>query len=356
MSQLSILRILPLLTLAHPLAVLARSAVPVVPMTLGQSYVGSLTPSPTNPSGEVCYGLSVEPDTRITLKVKTVGVGILKFALYDRTKTLRFFHNDVSNNSESARATPADSRFSFPVVSEVSQLCLTTTNPRRGQQYDFTATGKPARKSKSRIAVRLVERPNSISSPQQLLASPIAAKTPPDPRVQIPPSPIGEPYCYVGTWQINDLAAYWLPSIQTFTQAKATEPQMLGYAKVTINKDGNAIFEAFDLEQKFTLKTTTGARIDKIGLGLSGSATARFQVNSDSTLTFNSQNYQRLTNKVNLGTNIKLTGDRLFMPFGDRDLPPVKLPYKCLDRDNITLKILLPTGQKVIPISLKRLN
>ena len=356
MSQLSILRILPLLTLAHPLVVSARHTAPVVPMTLGRSYIGSLTPSPTNPSGEVCYGLSVEPDTRITLKVKTVGVGIVKFALYDRSKTLRFFHNDVSNKSEFARVNPADSRFSFPVVSEVSQLCLTTTNPNQGQQYDFTATGKPARKSKSRIAVRLVDRANSVPPPQQILSSPIAAKIPPAPKVEIPPSPIGEPYCYVGTWQINDLAAYWLPSIQTFSQAKATEPQMLGYAKVTINKDGNAVFEAFDLEQKFTLKTTDGARIDKIGLGLSGNATARFQVNSDSTLTFNSQNYQRLTTKVNLGKNIKLTGDRLFMPFGDRDLPPVKLPYKCLDRDNITLKILLPTGQKVIPISLKRLN
>ena len=345
MSQLSILRILLLLSiLASPLTVLARRAVPVLPMTLGQTYSGSLTPSPSNPEGEVCYGLSVEPGTRIALKVKTTGVGILKFALYDKAKALRFFHNDVSNRDRDGR-NPADSRFSFPVVSEVSQLCLTTTSPERGQQYDFIATGKSSRKSKSRIALRLVDRANPTPAPlsrsERLHPALVQAST--APKVEIPPAPLGEPYCYVGTWQINDLATYWLPSVQTFTQAKVTEPQMLGYAKITIDKNGSAVFEAFDLEQKFTLKTKeTGTKIDKIGLGMSGNATARFQVNADSTLTFSSQNYQRLTTKVNLGNNVKLTGDRLFMLFGDRDLPPVKLPYKCLDRDNITLKIPLP--------------
>ncbi len=358
MSQLSILRILPLLILVSPLTALARHAAPVLPMTLGQPYTGSLTPTPSNPEGEVCYGLSVEPDTRITLKVKTTGVGILKFALHDKTKALRFFHNNVSNSDRPDRDRAADSRFSFPVVSEVSQLCLTTTSPHHGQQYDFVATGKSGRKSKSRIALRLVDRANPTPNPQRLGSNVFTtAQTPTAPKVDIPPPPSGEPYCYVGTWQINDLATYWLPSVQTFTQAKVTEPQMLGYAKVTIHKDGNAVFEAFDVEQKFTLKTKeTGVKIEKIGLGMSGNATARFQVNADSTLTFSSQNYQRLTTKVNLGNNLKLTGDRLFMLFGDRDLPPVKLPYKCLDRDNITLKIPLTTGQKLIPISLKRIN
>jgi hypothetical protein len=365
MSQRSILLILPLLPiLASPLNTLARYAAPVVPMTLGQTYTGSLTPSPSNPEGEVCYGLSVEPGTRIALKVKTTGVGILKFALYDKAKALRFFHNNnVSNSDAPTDKRPdgpysADSRFSFPVASEVSQLCLTTTSPHHGQKYDFIATGKSGRKSKSRIALRLVDRANPIPAPPPLrIVAPAIVQAPTSPKVEIPPPPLGEPYCYVGTWQINDLATYWLPSVQTFTQAKVTDPQMLGYAKITIHKDGNAVFEAFDLEQKFTLKTKeTGAKIDKIGLGMSGNATARFQVNADSTLTFNSQNYQRLTTKVNLGNNVKLTGDRLFMLFGDRDLPPVKLPYKCLDRDNITLKIPLPTGQKLIPISLKRIN
>lgn len=354
MSQRSILPILLLLPiLASPLTALARGAVPVLPMTLGKTYTGSLTPSPSNPEGEVCYGLSVEPNTRITLKVKTTGVGILKFALYDKAKALRFFHNDVSNRDGHNLA---DSRFSFPVVSEVSQLCLTTTSPHHGQQYDFIATGKSGSKSKSRIALRLVDRANPAPQRRGAVAPAIVQATT-SPKVEVPPPPLGEPYCYVGTWQIADLATYWLPSVQTFTQAKVTEPQMLGYAKITIDKNGSAVFEAFDVEQKFTLKTKeTGAKIDKIGLGMSGNATARFQVNADSTLTFSSQNYQRLTTKVNLSNNVKLTGDRLFMLFGDRDLPPVKLPYKCLDRDNITLKIPLSIGQKLIPISLKRIN
>lgn len=359
MSKFSILRILPLLTLIFPFVAVARDASSILPMTLGQQYTGLLTRSPSNPQGEVCYGLSVEPDTRITLRVKTAGVGILKFAVYDKTKGLRFFHNDVSNKQQADRAVPTDSRFSFPAVSEVSQLCLTTTNPDRGQQYNITVTGKPGRKSKSRIALRPVAidgAKTSMSKPKLSADLPLP-KPPPAPTVDIPPPPMGEPYCYVGTWQITDLSGYWLPTIQNFTQATIADPQMLGYAKLTINKDGNAVFEAVDLEQKYTLKSKeTGAKIDKVSLSLAGNSTARFQVNTDSTLTFNSQNYQRTNTKLNLGTSLKLTGDRLFMLFGDRDSPPVKLPYKCLDRDTIILRVPLPTGQKTIPISLKRIS
>jgi hypothetical protein len=353
------LRILPLLTLTSPLTALAVETSPILPMTLGQKYTGELTPSPDNPHGEVCYKLAVKPDTRITLKVKTSGVGIVKFAVYDKTKALRFFHNDVSNKPQSDGDTPTDSRFSFPSIGETSQLCLTTTNPDRGQQYDITVSGISRRKSKSHLVLRPVATPALTPTPTKPKSpiDPPTSKPPTAPTVDIPPPPIGEPYCYVGTWQIADLSAYWLPSIQNFTQAKITDPQMLGYAKVTINKDGYASFEAFDLEQKYTLRSKeTGARLDRIGLSLSGNSTARFQVNPDSTLTFNSQNYQRLTTKLNLGSGLKLTGERLFMLFGDRDLPPVKLPYKCLDRENITLKIPLSTGQKLIPISLKRIN
>jgi hypothetical protein len=385
MSKLSMLRILPLLTLVSPLTTLALESAPI-PMSLGKKYNGSLTPSPSNPHGEVCYGLSVEPNTRITLNVKTGGVGIIKFALYDKSKGLRFFHNNVNNQKSPADGNAlVDSRFSFPAVSDVSQLCLTTSNPNRAQSYNFTVTGKPGRRAKSRpIVLRPVAidannntsaltidpaskkppvdppSPPSPPSPATLPSPPpltVVAKPPAAPPVNIPPPPTGEPYCYVGSWQVADLSAYWLPSVQTFTQAKVTEPQMLGYGKVTLNKDGNAVFEAFDLEQKYTLKSPqNGARIDKISLGLAGTATARFQVNPDSTLTFSSQNYQRLANKLNLGSTLKLTGEKLFIPFGDRDLPAAKSPYKCLDRDNITMRIPLPTGQKSITISLKRIN
>ena len=372
LSQRSILRILPLLVLTSPLAAFAKDGTPIVPMTMGQQYTGALTPSPTNPNGEVCYGLSVEPDTRITLNVKTAGAGIVKFALYDKTKGLQFFHNDVTSKSHAEGTTATDSRFSFPALSEVSQLCLTTSNLNGGQQYNFTATAKPGRRAKSRLALRPVDV-NRIAPITRSKHAPvihtkvnIQPPTPPQPpvptgelvaKVPIPPPPLGEPYCYVGTWQVADLSAYWLPTIKHFTQAKVTNPQMLGYAKIVINKDGNATFEAFDLEQKYTLKVKeTGATIDRISLGLSGSASARFQVNSDSTLTFSSQNYQRLSPKLNLGENLKLSGDRLFMLFGDRDLPPVKSQYKCVDRDNINLQIFLPGGKKSVAVLLKRIN
>jgi hypothetical protein len=373
MSQLSILRILPLLALTNPLVAFAKDATPIVPMTLGREYTGSLAPSPTNPNGEVCYGLSVEPDTRITLRVKTGGVGIVKFALYDKSKGLQFFHNDVNGKSQSGANSPNDSRFSFPAVSDVSQLCLTTTNAASGQQYNFTATAKPIRRSKSRLVLRPVLRPvnpnNAIAltAKHKQLAAPTPKVTPPPTAapVEAPPQPQGEPYCYVGTWQVADLSNYWLPTIGSFTQAKITDPQMLGYAKLRLDRDGNASFEAVDLEQKYTLKSKeTGAKIDRIGLGFSGSASARFQVNADSTLTFSSQNYRRLDSKLNLGSSLKLTGDRLLTIFGDnnpdrqtpKDAPPVKAQYKCVDRENITLQIPLPTGQKSITIALKRIN
>lgn len=376
MSQISILRILPLLILATPVAVLAKNS--IVPMTLGQRYTGSLTPSPENPNGEVCYGLSVEPDTRITLDIKTSGVGIVKFAVYDKTKGLRFFHNDVNTKRQDDTNAATDSRFSFPAVSDVSQLCLTTSNTDRGQQYNFTAIGKRIRKSKSKIVLRPVDTHTLTAPPPVLTAQPksltaqspkkIDAPPPPPPNapakakpptapVEIPPAPVGEPYCYVGTWQIGDLNAYWLPSVQTFTQAKITDPQMMGYAKVTLEKDGYATFEAFDLEQRYTLRAKeTGARIDRLGLGVSGRATARFQPNKDGTLSFNSQNYNRLTTKLNLSTSLKFTADRSFEIFGDRNVPQTKSAYTCLDRDTMMLRVNLPMGQKSIPITLKRIN
>jgi hypothetical protein len=361
MSQLSILRILSLLLFASPLAALAGDASTILPMTLGKKYTGTLTASPTNPQGEVCYKLAIESATRLTLNVKTDGVGILKFAVYDQAKSLRFFHNNVNNQPPTDRDHLIASRFSFPTVSEASQLCLTTTNPRNGQKYDLTVTGKPSQKAKSRI----LSRANAVAS----LAIPsinyhnlpaptlIADKLPAAPKFDIPPPPTGEPYCHIGTWQVTDLSGYWLSTVQSLTQSKVTAPQMVGYAKVTINKDGYASFEAVDLEQKYTLNDkNTGARLDRLGLNLSGSATGRFKSNPDNTLTFNSQNYQRLTTKLNFGSGLKLTGDRLFTIFGDRDTPPVKLPYKCLDRDNVIIRMPTPTGQKLVPISLRRIN
>jgi hypothetical protein len=165
------------------------------------------------------------------------------------------------------------------------------------------------------------------------------------------------PYCYVGTWQVSDLSAYWLPIVQNFTQAKVTEPRMVGYGKLTISKDGRAAFEAVDLEQKYTLKTKdTGAKIDNLEFLLGGRAAARFKENPDSTLTFSSQNYQRLSSKLNLGEGMELNGDRLFTIFGDRLSPTMTLPYNCVDTDNIVLKIPLPFGKQLVPISLKRIN
>lgn len=366
MSQLPILWILPLFALTSQLIATAGSSAPILPMTLGQEYTGSLTPSPSNPQGEVCYRLAVKPNTRITLNVKTSGVGIIKFAIYDKTKSLRFFHNNVVNKSSASGNAPADSRFSFPAINDASQLCLTTSNTRRSQQYDLIVTAKPSRKPTSSLKLRPINsKPITTlnSSPKRSAAIPtVTAPIPPTvpiattiATVEIPPS--GVPYCYVGTWQINDLAGYWLPNLQNFTQAQVTNLQMLGYAKVTMTKDGRAIFEAIDLQQQYALKSkATGAKFEKIGINLDGASSAKFQPNSDGTLTFNSQDYRRLATRLNLGSSLKLSGDQLFMLFGDRDLPPVRLPYKCLDRDRMTLRVPLPTGQNLMPISLKRVN
>ena len=350
MFQRSIWKILPLIALSTPLSASAKDESSLLPMTLGKTYSGTLTPSPTNPQGEVCYKLAVKSATRVVLDVKTEGIGIVKFAVYDKIKALQFFYNDVSNQPAADGESSAPSRFSFPAVSDAAQLCLTTTNSHNGQKYDFTITGKP-RKTTTRLALRTAATKELAQT-----APAIEKPAPPAPNIEAPPTPTGEPYCYVGTWQIADLNAYWLPIIQNFTQAKITDPQMVGYAKIVMNKDGTASFEAVDLEQKYLLRKSTGAKIDRLGVGIAGSATARFTSNPNSSLTFSSQNYQRLTSKLNLGANLKFTGDRLFLLFGDRELPPVKLPYRCIDRDNLILKVPAPTGQKLVPISLKRIG
>jgi hypothetical protein len=392
MSKLSILRLLPLIAIVSPLAVVAvNAAEPLSLVTLGDRYTGTLTPSASNPQGEVCYQLAVKPDTRITLKAKTSGVGILKFAVYDRTKALQFFHNTANNKSVAGDAT-SEQGFSFPTTKAGSQLCLSTTNPQDGQKYEFTLTGKPNRGI--RVRQPAPPTPPVVIPPPPTIASSVQIPPPPtiepqsNPSMQIPPPPISvaivpthkaatptidlpltspilsalppkpsSPYCYAGTWQISDLSAYWLPIVQNFTQAKVTEPRMVGYGKLTISKDGRAAFEAVDLEQKYTLKTKdTGAKIDKLEFLLGGRAAARFKENPDSTLTFSSQNYQRLSSKLNLGEGMELNGDRLFTIFGDRLSPTMTLPYKCIDTDNIVLKIPLPFGKQLVPISLKRIN
>ncbi len=372
MSQLPILWILPLLTLTMPLAGLARD-VALLPMNLGQEYTGSLKPSPTNPHGEVCYKLSVKPDTRITLNVKTSGLGIIKFAVYDSTKSLKFFHNAVSGKSKPGEKIPADSRFSFPAIRDAQQLCLTTSNTNRGQQYDLTVTAKPSRKANSRLKLRkIASNPVKIpkskppvntptftppAPPRDLV--PVASAIPTEP-IAVPIStvmlaPSGAPYCYVGTWQVTDLNGYWLSSIQNFTQAQISDPQMLGYGKVSLTRDGNATFEAIDLEQKYTLKSAaTGTKIDKIAINLAGTSYARFQSNQEGSLGFNAQDYRRMTARLHLGESLKLSGDRLFTLFGDRNLQPANSTYKYVGQDKLILKV--PNGQKLIPISFKRVS
>jgi hypothetical protein len=379
MSELKILCLLPLFALSAPLAVCARDLGSTLPMTLGKAYTGLLTPSANNPQGEVCYKLAVKPDTRITLNVKTSGVGIVKFAVYNKAKSLRFFHNHVNSRPQSVGAAPTDARFSFPAISDAEQLCLTTSNSSLSQKYDLTVTGKSSRKSKSRLTLRTVGTtqvtaakpkqqiatspvtqplPSRVPTPATVTTQPLPARVPTPATiatVELPPT--GEPYCYVGTWQAIDLSGYWLPTIQNFTQAQIGDPQMLGYAKITLTRDGNAIFEAIDLEQQYTLKSKeTGAKIDKVGVNLAGNSTAKFQIDRDGSLMFKDQDYRRLTARLSLGANLKLTGDRLFPFFGDSNSAVLNSSHKCLDRDNLILKVPSPNGKKLISISLRRVN
>ncbi len=211
------------------------------------------------------------------------------------------------------------------------------------------------------------------------IPAPVTAPPPPPPPVPAPdlapsieieslpkvknPTPVGNKsvpapdYCYVGTWQITDLSDYWLPMIQHFTQAKVADPQTIGYGKVILTKDGKSLFESFDFEQRYNLKSKeTGNQIDKVSLSLAGRATARFQDNNDRSLTFSSPNYRRMGSKLHLGEGLSLESDRLFTIFGNRDKPPAKLPYQCKDGDRLILKIPMPTGNKFIPIGLKRVS
>ena len=386
MPELPIPLILPLLILTSPLVALASESA-LVPIALGREYTGALTPSPSNPQGEFCYKLAVKPDTRIALNVKTSGVGIIKFAVYDRAKALRFYHNHVNNQPLAAGIAPTASKFSFPAIADAAQLCLTTSNARRGQRYDLIVTAQPSRKAKSQLKLRSIAAnpvapsvaPRRRPAPRLPdLAPPItsipslAPILPPMPiaetiaTVELPPQTSGAPYCYVGTWQVKDLNGYWLPNVQNLTQAQITNSQMLGYAKVTLTKDGNATFEAIDLEQRYTLRSKDSqAKIDKIGVNLAGTSSAKFQSDYyDGSLTFSSQDYRRLTTKINFGDGWKLTGEKLFTFFGDGatesqsqgDLRSAKLPYKCLDRDNMTMRVPLANGQKLIPIAFKRVN
>ena len=177
-SQLSLLWILPLFVLVNtPIAARAIETTPLLPITLGKTYSGTLAPSPTNPQGEVCYKLEVKPNTRITLNVKTDGVGILKFAVYDKAKALRFFHNAVNNPQSGNSDNPGTSRFSFPILSDASQLCLTTTNPSNGQQYDLTVSGKPSRPNKP-LVLRPAYVKNNLKAQVQSVPKPPTVKSP----------------------------------------------------------------------------------------------------------------------------------------------------------------------------------
>ena len=144
--------------------------------------------------------------------------------------------------------------------------------------------------------------------------------------------------------------------IQNFTQAKITDPRMVGYAKIILTKDGKSLFESFDLVQKYTLKSKqTGEKIDNLEMTVAGRVTARFQESPNNSLTFNSQNYQRQTTKLSLGYGLDLSGDRLFPVFGDR-LSSQVLSYKCVDNDTLIINLPLPVGKQSIPITLKRIN
>ena len=385
MSKSLIVRILPLLAIVTPLVTMAGNATElrqsqnILSVTLGEQYTGTLTPSQTNPQGEVCYQLAIKPDTRVTLKAKASGNGILKFAVYNKAKALQFFHNRSSSDGE----TSADTGFSFPTTGAGSQLCLTTTNPSAGQKYEFTVLGKTARgirvrqplpaqstapKAGASVAQGVTIPPPPTIEPLPLpsVGVPSAPVTPPVIPVVIPTpptapakpalAPASTPYCYVGAWQINDLSPYWLPMIQNFTQAKITDPRMVGYAKIVLTKDGKALFESFDLVQKYTLKSKqTGEKIDNLEMTVAGRVTARFQESPNNSLTFSSQKYQRQTTKLSLGYGLDLSGDRLFPVFGDR-LSSQVLSYKCVDNDTLIINLPLPVGKQSIPITLKRIN
>jgi hypothetical protein len=204
-------------------------------------------------------------------------------------------------------------------------------------------------------AVESASDRSATNKPQQNLQPPTAPSS--SETVMIPPPPPTPKYCYVGTWEMSDLSQYWLPIVQRFAQTKVTSRLTNGKAQITFTRDGFSIFEARNFVQKYKLKfNQKGNKINEWGLTLRGSATAEYTESKGMKLSFSSPSYRWLRSQLDLGEDLNVTGERLFNLYGAEGKKTVSLPYDCLDRDTIVLKLPVPKAKKSISITLKRIN
>lgn len=178
------------------------------------------------------------------------------------------------------------------------------------------------------------------------------------PTVSAPPPPPAPEYCYVGTWKVTDMSQYWLPIVQNFARGKLTTKPNEGNAQITFTKDGFSVFEARHFEQKYQLKSARQSdRINEYGLTIGGRATAEYKETEDKKLSFSEANYRRLRSQLNLGEDFNVTGEKLlFNLYGQEGEKSTTLPYDCLDRDTIVIKLPAPKTKKLIALKLTRVR
>jgi hypothetical protein len=174
--------------------------------------------------------------------------------------------------------------------------------------------------------------------------------------VTIPPPPPNPEYCYIGTWEVKDLSQYWLPLVQKFAQTKVSSKKTHGRAQITFTRDGYTIFEARDFQQKYKPKSAVSKnKFNEFELTLRGRATADYTEKKGMKLSFTAPNYRWFSSQLNLGEDLNVTGDRIFNLYGKGGKETVSLPYDCLDRDTIVLKLPVPKSEKLIALKLKRI-
>jgi hypothetical protein len=239
------------------------------------------------------------------------------------------------NNPTASKDKPSDKKDNNPVASKDKPSDKKDNNP-------VASRDKPSDKKDNNPVAPIPPAPPAPPAP-------IAAD---NPQVANNPQPDG---CYIGTWQIEDLSQYWLPTVQTLTQARIENPIGSGNAKLTFSADGKTQFEAKNFQQKYTLKSKTDRRaIDEIDLKLQGQATATYQVQGNNSLILANQTYDRLNTQLQLATGLELTGGNLFRVYGDTNTAPTGIPYQCVDARRLKIFVPAPTRNRLLPINLRR--
>jgi hypothetical protein len=219
---------------------------------------------------------------------------------------------------------------------------------------------EPIESALNRSGVTNTRSPQEIPAPPSSSPRDVVAVPAPQPKssdvVVIPPPPPNPEYCYVGTWEVKDLSQYWLPLVQKFAQTKVSSKKTQGRAQITFTRDGYSIFEARDFQQKYKPKSApANNKFSELELTLRGRATADYTEKKGMKLSFTTPNYRWFSSQLNLGEDLSVTGDKIFNLYGNGGKETISIPYDCLDRDTIVLKLPVPKSARSIALKLKRI-